>query len=578
MFFAKKNYSQERIKAIAAHPRPQFRRDSYLSLNGPWEFALDQTADHPGEYPDVIQVPFAVETKLSGIARHVGKTDVMHYRKTLVFPRGFLSEVTLLHFDAVDQICDVYFNGEHLAHHEGGYLPFEVELKGIKPGENEIRVDVTDDTDSPYFPRGKQSNEPGGIWYTPTSGIYGEVWIESVRADRLTALKITPNYEKRQVTIGLSASNDRIPIEVKVTFEGKTIAKDVAKEKREITLDLGENLHPWNPENPSLYDLEIKVGKDVVHSYFGLRDFASVDYEGNRVVGINGKPTFLSGPLDQGYWQESGLTAPDFEALLFDLTKMKKCGFNMIRKHIKIEPMRWYALCDALGLVVMQDIVSGGFHYSKFLITTAPFIAYKFKDTSEGKHRLFGRGDQKTRQAFEDQLAPTVELLYNVPSLGVWTIFNEGWGQFDTKRIYNDFLRYDATRLVDANSGWYDQHVGDFNSRHIYFRKIRVKNDQKRILSISEFGGYACEIEGHTHAKKKFAYKYCQSIEDFTASIEKLYRDEIIPAKKAGLSVAVYTQLSDVEEEINGLLTFDRAVLKLKPEQMKKINEDLKFQ
>lgn len=555
-----------------AYPNPYFRRESFLSLDGEWDFAMDKTPFLPKEYNEKIIVPFAVETPASGIKRHVGKDDRLHYRKVFDLPEHFTNEHTAIKFQAVDQVCDVYLNGAHLGHHEGGYLPFEFTVGQLKREGNVLQVEVSDDTDSPVYPRGKQSNHPGGIWYTPTSGIYGTVYLEDVPSDRIEYFRLNPDFDNRSLLIYVKKHGEG-DVRYVIRYQGDRIASGLLNGP----IDCSAFFHPWDIDHPNMYEIDLLFGEDKVTSQFGFRKFAPVMRDEHRVFGLNGKPTFLSGVLDQGYWPESGLTCPSLEAAYFDVSIMKKLGFNTLRKHIKVEDMRFYALCDYLGMIVIQDIVNGGAPYKNWLIMSAPFIAYHFDDKKKKKQALFGREAEASRTFFTQSLSGYVDCLYNVTSLAIYTLFNEGWGQFDAAKNTKLLSELDPTRLIDSTSGWFDQGCGDFSSHHVYFKKLKLEPSD-RILALTEFGGYSYRVKGHLYINKRnFGYGKVKDGAALTAKIKAIYQEQVLPLLAKGLSVAIYTQLSDVENETNGLLTYDRAVLKVDESTMRQINEALRF-
>lgn len=561
---------------LAEYPTPQFRRESYLCLNGLWDFDIDQDPNNHIEYGYDILVPFSPETPLSGIERAVHPDDIMHYRKIFTLPDGFRQGRVLLHFEAVDQVCDVFLNGVKIAHHEGGYLPFAADCMELRPGKNELIVDVYDNTNSPVYPRGKQSLKPGGIWYHPTSGIWGSVWLESVPNQVIQNLRIDPLFDAKKAKISVRFEGKMTDSLIVVSYRGKEVFHGSLDETLSCTVDLSGAFHPWSPEEPSLYDLKVRVNNDEVSSYFAMRKFSIVERNGFKVFGLNNKPYFLTGLLDQGYFPDGGLTPPSDEAMVNDILTAKELGFNVLRKHIKIEGMRWYYHCDRLGMIVIQDFVSGGDPVKKRLFLTAPFFNLKIDDTK--KYALLGRKDEKGRAFFESEMPKVVERLYNVPSIAIWTLFNEGWGQFDSVRLTSCLRKLDASRLIDSTSGWFDQGAGDFKSHHIYFGKMRRDNDGSRILSLSECGAYSLLVPGHYETKKRTIYRYFGSGEKLQAAIERLYLKKIAPLRQQGLSVVIYTQLTDVEAETNGLMTYDRKVTKVNAKKMKDINDLVKFQ
>lgn len=559
---------------LTEHPTPQFQRKNFEVLNGEWDFAITKSADLPTSYDSKILVPFAPETYLSGIHKRIGADDYLHYRRVIKVPRRRKKSKTLIHFGAVDQICDVFLNGLHMCHHEGGYLPFTVDCDVLPNEENVLQVVVQDDTDSDVFPRGKQVNKPGGVWYTPTSGIWQTVWMEQVPFAYLDSLRITPDFDRKKVLIHATYHGKNTPIMVKCSNKGKLIAQGVTDSHGNVTLSLAKDFNPWSPSKPFLYDLEVSYGEDVVYSYFAMRKISSVDFNGHKVFALNNKPLFLTGVLDQGYFPESGLTPPSDRAMIDDIKMVKDLGYNMIRKHIKIEPMRWYYHCDRMGMIVIQDFVNGGAKYKNRYIVLRPLFKFDKDDSKPADIKKLGRGNPKSQARFIADLGETVDLLYNCPCIAIWTLFNEGWGQFRTKEVLPLLQAQDATRLVDANSGWFDQGVGDFNSDHIYFKNIaNMKSDGKRILSLSEYGGMGLKVEGHAWAKTAFSYKSFKDEEKLNDAIRKLYEEKLLPMKeKEGLSVAVYTQISDVEEELNGLITYDRKHLKVDKKIIKECN------
>ncbi len=559
---------------LSEYPTPQFARDSYLCLNGQWDFYIDETPNNHSFYPQKILVPFAVETPLSGIERHVEAADVLHYRRKFTLPEGFRKGRVLLHFEAVDQRCDVYLNGVRVVHHEGGYFPFTVDCLELQEGENELCVDVQDDVDSPVFPRGKQAKESSGIWYTGTSGIWGSVWLESVPNEVIQSIRLTPDFDERRLFVEAKFEGKPLSSQIEAYLDGHLVATGEFDADLGCVLDLSSHFRPWTPEKPVLYDLKIRINDDEVKSYFAMRKFSSLTYKGHRVFALNNKPYFLAGLLDQGYFPDGGLTPPSDLAMANDIETAKSMGFNMLRKHIKIEPMRWYYHCDRLGMIVIQDFVNGGDHYSQFYFSVAPFIPFKFDDTV--KLKKFGSSRPEYRKRFEEDMTPTVQRLYNVPSIAAWTLFNEGWGQFEAVRLTAYLRELDPTRLIDSTSGWYDQGVGDFRSRHIYFRKVRLKPSEDRILFLSEFGGYVHVVEGHTATTGKGIHYFKKK--DLTKAMVDLYEKELIPAKEVGLSVTALTQFTDVEEELNGLVTYDRKVVKVDQKKMSELNARLQFE
>ena len=536
---------------------------------------MNGVSEPPENYSEKIVVPFSVETPLSGVCREVKKDDCMHYRKVFSLPDDFLGKRVLLHFEAVDQVADVWVNGELLGHHEGGYLPFDVEFFPRKK-ENEIVVLVKDDTSSHVFQRGKQSLSSDGIWYTPTSGIWGNVWMEAVPNEAIRRIVINPNYDEKKVSVSIDFDGAITHSKVVVEYHGKTVGTGAFDSKGEVEIDCSNEFHPWSPESPDLYDLRIEANEDSVQSYFGLRKFGKIMHRGKMVFALNDKPYLMKGVLDQGYFPDGGLTAPTDQAMVNDILLMKSMGFNMLRKHIKIEPARWYYHCDRLGMLVIQDFINNGAPYKTFLVAVAPFLPLRFRDNRKKGYERFGQGDKASRDFFEAQLPPVTAHLFNVVSLCTYVLFNEGWGQFDSVRLTGVLRSLDSTRLIDSDCGWYDQGAGDFSGNHIYFRPIHMKHDRKRILTLSEFGGYSERIEGHCFSEKNFGYKLCQTKEALSNDLSKLFREQLGKTiKKQMLSSYVYTQLSDVEQETNGFVTYDREVVKVDIDLMKRLNDEM---
>lgn len=569
----------DREHPLPEYPRPQLRRESYLNLNGRWQYAIRPKKEkEPSAFDGEIVVPFSPESFLSGVMKKVMPGDQLWYKRTFTLPGDFRKERVLLHFGAVDQACRVLVNGREAGRHEGGYLPFTCDVSDVlMDGENTLVVAVTDDTSRSHHAYGKQSFHPGGIWYTPQSGIWQTVWMESVPENYVEKLTITPDFDQKRVRFAIQA-RDPEGANVVVRKDGVVIAEDwydASREYEEFPIT-DEHFRPWTPEDPFLYDVTVTLKSgDKVESYFGMRKFGVAAVDGKKVLALNDKPIFMSGVLDQGYWSDGLYTAPADEAMVYDIQKMKECGFNMLRKHIKIEPLRWYYHCDRLGMLVWQDMVSGGERLDPLVIQVAPFIGIQLNDS---KYSRFGREDETGREQFARDMRDTVDLLYNTVSLAVWVPFNEGWGQFDSLLATQMLWEQDPTRLVDHASGWHDQGGGDFKSRHVYFKPVRLKHDKSRVLALSEFGGYSLPLAGHTASDKLFGYRMYRTKDELMDAIAVLYEREVIPCmEKQRLSAAVYTQVSDVEDEVNGILTFDRRECKVDEVQMKKRNLRLRF-
>ncbi len=572
-------------QVLTEYPRPQLRRENYTILNGYWDYSITEKPIKPEQFDGKILVPFSPESALSGVKRQLKPGEYLWYERKLTMNGIYPGMRCILHFGAVDQGCIIWLNDYEVAEHLGGYLPFEVDItKDIREGENTLTLMVTDESDSSYHSRGKQKLRRGGMWYTAQSGIWQTVWYEWVPERYITSIKITPDVVKSEVTIQIY-QNKRYPDDLQyMTYSELHGMEDSRKElyqvlliedgkmkelvgsyQPNITIPI-ENCRYWSPGDPFLYDLVITAGDDQVESYFAMRSFeVKKDEKGIRRIFLNQKPYFQNGLLDQGYWPDGLYTAPSDEAMIFDILEAKRLGFNMLRKHIKVEPLRWYYHCDRLGMIVWQDMVNGGGEYNQLLVgylpTFLPCILLRLKDNH---YKLFARENPEGRREWSMECRETVELLYNSPCIACWVAFNEAWGQFDSKEAYKLIRELDATRLIDHASGWYDQHIGDFESIHNYFHPLKVKV-KKRAVVFSEFGGYACYIPGHSFSLGVFGYRIFFQPKDLNEAFQKLYREEIKKLWEKGLSAAVYTQLSDVEDEVNGLITYDRKICKVEP-------------
>ena len=550
---------------LAEYPRPQFVRNSYINLNGCWKCEFSKSSELPSDFKTDITVPFSPETPLSGVGRVLEPTEYLHYEKRFNIPYDFNKGRVFIHFGAVDQIADVYLNGVHIGSHSGGYTPFSFEITdNIKEGENRLNVTVRDFSDTKQYSRGKQKFNRGGIWYSPQSGIWQTVWLESTPKEYLHSVKITPDFDNEQVRFDFEAD-----AEVLVSvYNGDMLIAETAEKVVRIP-----NFKPWSPESPFLYNVVFSCGKDRVRSYFGMRKFSvGKDENGMPRLFLNNKPYFHNGLLDQGYYPDGFLTPPSNEAMEYDVKTVKKMGFNMLRKHIKIEPLLWYHYCDVNGILVWQDMVNGGGKYG-LEVSVLPFIGLNLDDTN---YKTFKRTDASQRESYYKELREMLDALYNCPCIAVWVPFNEGWGQFDSAKAYKFIKEFDKTRVVDSTSGWHDRGVTDVISKHIYFTPIKVKAGAKPYV-LSEFGGFSNRVNGHTFNNKMFGYKIYNSPESLAKAYKKTFEKVIIPQISKGLSATVYTQLTDVEDELNGLLTYDRKVVKIPVDILKKINERVKL-
>lgn len=550
---------------LAEYPRPQFVRNSYINLNGCWKCEFSKSSELPSDFKTDITVPFSPETPLSGVGRVLEPSEYLHYEKRFDIPSNFNKGRVFIHFGAVDQIADVYLNGVHIGSHSGGYTPFSFEITdNIKEGENRLNVTVRDFSDTKQYSRGKQKFNRGGIWYSPQSGIWQTVWLESTPKEYLHSVKITPDFDNEQVRFDFEAD-----AEVLVSvYDGDMLIAETAEKVVRIP-----DFKPWSPESPFLYNVVFSCGKDRVRSYFGMRKFSvGKDENGMPRLFLNNKPYFHNGLLDQGYYPDGFLTPPSNEAMEYDVKTVKKMGFNMLRKHIKIEPLLWYHYCDVNGILVWQDMVNGGGKYG-LEVSVLPFIGVNLDDTN---YKTFKRTDASQRESYYKELREMLDALYNCPCIAVWVPFNEGWGQFDSAKAYKFIKEFDKTRVVDSTSGWHDRGVTDVISKHIYFTPIKVKAGAKPYV-LSEFGGFSHRVNGHTFNNKMFGYKIYNSPESLAKAYKKTFEKVIIPQISKGLSATVYTQLTDVEDELNGLLTYDRKVVKISVDILKKINERVKL-
>lgn len=586
---------------LPEYPRPQMRRTEFTILNGLWDYAITDTDTFPSSYDGQILVPFSPESSLSGVNRQLLPDQYLWYRTSLPSSECTLpaKERLLLHFGAVDYEAEVFINSQPVTSHQGGYLPFTADITDfLQPNHNELIVKVQDSTGSKDESKGKQTLERGGIFYTAQSGIWQSVWLEKVPASHIEALWFDTDFDAGKVTVHITASTSGQvpPINVSLYAKDQEIASaavelhsgakcealsdatglhsDATYKALSASLTLtipGEHFHPWSPEDPFLYDINLCFGDDHVTSYFAMRIFSiekqtTGELSGKPVFCLNHKPYFLMGVLDQGYWPDGLYTVPSDEALLYDIKAMKSLGFNMLRKHIKVESARWYYHCDRLGMIVCQDMVNGGSRYHMpvigYLPTLFPPLASHLKDSH---YSLLSRQNKAARDFWEKECADMIQYLKFFPSIAIWVPFNEGWGQFDTVRITEMIRQLDPTRPIDSASGWFDQNCGDFVSVHNYFRplSVPVKKWGSRAFFLSEYGGYACAVKGHTSVDRIFGYKRYETTAEFRSAYEDLIQKSLLPLQKQGLSGAVYTQLSDVEEEVNGILTYDRKVNKV---------------
>ncbi len=552
-------------KWIGSYPRPQLVRRDWLSLDGEWTFNGNET----------INVPFCPESMLSGIGMRIGAGETMIYERSFEVPRSWDGRRIILHFGAVDQVATVYVNGAFAGSHEGGYLPFSFDVTEfiVFDGSNDIRVEAVDELDHKY-PWGKQKEENGGMWYTPVSGIWQSVWLEPAAAEHVTSLKIDTGLSWVEIrAYGITSGT------IYLLGEEHRMVRDENTDEKcaSIHIDI-HRPHLWTPEDPYLYeftiesDIPVAAGEnmklrwsdddfdngvcDRVSSYFALRTLTIEKVGEYRRLCLNGRPYFFNGVLDQGYWYDGIYTPEGPEAFDRDILAMKSLGFNTLRKHVKIEPEQFYYACDRLGMAVFQDMVNNS-DYSYLHDTAIPFLGVQ-KLSDAGWHQ-----DPETREVFLASMDATVRHLYNHPSICLWTIFNEGWGQFDADNAYDRLKDMDSTRFIDSTSGWFRQNRSDVDSYHIYYRNVNLTAGS-RPLVIKEVGGYPCMISGHSFINgKPYGYGKFETEAELLDTISNLYRNRILPLIERGLCASIYTQLSDIEDETNGLLTYDREVQKI---------------
>ncbi len=554
---------------LQEYPRPQFRRESYLNLNGAWDYAITESDDVPAQFDGRIVVPFSPESILSGVGRTVLPHQTLWYRRTLTLPEDFVPDGgrVLLHFGAVDQEAAVYLNGQQVAYHMGGYTSFTADVTEALKAENTLIVAVHDDTDQSWHSRGKQKTQRGGIWYTPQSGIWQTVWMEALPAIHIQDVCIEPLFDDSSVRITVTG----VPgLEGQAFVDGQMISYRCGTP---FTVRL-DNCRAWSPEDPFLYDLTLTLGSDRIDSYFAMRKTeVRKDKHGVMRLFLNNKPYFHNGLLDQGYWPDGLLTPPADDAMVYDIQTAKELGYNMLRKHIKVEPMRWYYHCDRLGMLVWQDMMNGGGEY-RFWTISSPLVTGRHQ--KDYQYIRFARNAEAGRMEYLNELQEMIIQLRNVPSIVLWVPFNEGWGQFDAKVACEKILALDASRPIDHASGWHDQKIGQIQSLHVYFKPYKFKKDKlDRAVVLSEFGGYNLRLEGHTFNNVDFGYKKFASEQELWKAYYDLYEHQIVPAVSRGLCATVYTQLTDVEDELNGVMTYDRRVIKLPYEQLKRLNKRL---
>lgn len=552
-------------KVLEEYPRPQLVRDNYTILNGKYKYAFTKSSKMPEKYDGEILVPFSPETVMSGVGRQLQPNEFLWYERNIELNEIPNDKRIILHIGACDERCRVYVNGAQVGHHSGGYQAFSFDITSyVGIGNNKLQICVRDRSDTSYHGRGKQKLQNGGMFYTAQSGIWQTVWYEWVPDIYIKGLHITPLYDDDSVQIEFftneTGDSDKT-CSVKIYENDTVVSEWKGHSVRKLILPI-PNKKSWSPVSPFLYQTEITYGEDKVRSYFGMRHFsAEKDMDGIPRLCINHIPYFQKGILDQGYWPESLMTPVSDEAMIHDIETAKALGFNMIRKHCKIEPMRWYYHCDRLGMLVWQDMINGGGEYNLIKTSYIPTVIKSMRGLKDDNYAFMARKNPRGRREWKKECLETIEQLYNCPCICTWVLFNEGWGQFDAKENTQMVLEHDNTRIIDSHSGWFDQDAGDINSVHIYFFDLKAQIGKKPYV-ISEYGGLTYEVKDHTYSDNIYGYgnyhklaDYHKAYSDMMKDIEKLYRD--------GLSAAVYTQLTDVEEEVNGVMTYDRKVIKI---------------
>lgn len=557
------------------YPRPQLQRSEWQNLNGLWEYTITpKSSDKPDEFQGNILVPFAVESALSGVAKSVLPEQEVWYRKTFQVPPSWKGKNLVLHFQAVDWETKVWINGKFVGSHKGGSTAFSFDIsKYLKKGEQEILVSVWDPTDRGMQPRGKQVLDPKGIWYTPVTGIWQTVWLEPVNTACIKSLYTVSNLNKSQVVLhtGFDGTKGDEELAIKVYSGNQLVLAKSFLSNSEIVLDI-PSPKLWSPESPNLYQMELsllKNGKllDQVDSYFAMREVSIIkDENGYQRIQLNNKTIFQYGTLDQGWWPDGLLTPPSTEAMRYDMEILKKMGFNMLRKHIKVEPSLYYYYADSLGLLLWQDMVSGFQSENK----SEQHLKW---DASEDWARPKESADQ-----FEYELKEEIDQLRFFSSIVTWVIFNEGWGQYDTKRVVDWSMKYDPSRIIDGVSGWTDRNCGNMNDVHQYPGPGMepAEQNQGRVMVLGEFGGLGLPIENHlwNPNMRNWGYRTYSSVPELIKEYAKLMHN-LAPMRNKGLSAAVYTQTTDVEGEVNGLMTYDREIIKIDPELLRILHAPL---
>ncbi len=556
---------------LPEYPRPIMERDSWVNLNGMWDYAiLPVGKETPKSFDGKILVPFAAESSLSGVQKEVGTNNELWYHREFTVPSNWKSDRVLLHFGAVDWKADVWVNDIKVGQHTGGFTPFSFDItSALTKGNNKLVVRVWDPTDEGYQPRGKQVKRPEGIWYTPVTGIWQTVWLEPVSNNFIENIKVTPDIDKNILTVEaeMNKRDQSNIIEVKVKEGSRVVATAKSINNQSVEVAMPSNVKLWSPDNPFLYDLEITVVNgskqvDKIKSYAAMRKYSTKrDEYGIVRLQLNNKDLFQFGPLDQGWWPDGLYTAPSDEALEYDVIKTKELGFNMIRKHVKVEPARWYTHCDRHGMIVWQDMPNGD---------RGP--EWQMHNYFEGVERV---RSAESEANYRKEWKEIIDYLYSYPSIGVWVPFNEAWGQFKTQEITEWTKEYDPSRLVNPASGGNHYTVGDMLDLHHYPNPRMFLYDGQRATVLGEFGGIGWANKDHLWVKdRNWGYVQFNSEKEVTDEYLK-YAEELKGLIKQGFSAAVYTQTTDVEMEVNGLLTYDRKVVKVDEQRVRKVNQEI---